>query len=38
LEMLQIYNDNIKMEEDLPNYYKTFAGVKFWYTIWNKTK
>jgi integrase len=29
LEMLQIYNDNIKMEEDLPNYYKTFAGVKF---------
>lgn len=29
LEMLQIYNDNIKMEEDLPRYYKTFAGVKF---------
>lgn len=29
LEMLQIYNDNIKMEADLPNYYKTFSGVKF---------
>lgn len=29
LEMLQVYNDNIEMEEDLPNYYKTFAGVKF---------
>ncbi|MGD9552234.1 MAG: tyrosine-type recombinase/integrase [Candidatus Caldatribacteriota bacterium] len=29
LEMLQVYNDNIKMEEDLPNYYKTFAKVKF---------
>ena len=29
LEMLQIYNDNIKMEADLPNYYRTFSGVKF---------
>ena len=29
LEMLQIYNDNIEMEKDLPKYYKTFAGVKF---------
>ena len=29
LEMLQVYNDNIEREEDLPRYYKTFAGVKF---------
>jgi len=29
LEMLQVYNDNIEMENDLPKYYKTFAGVKF---------
>jgi len=26
LEMLQIYNDNIEIEKDLPKYYKTFAG------------
>jgi len=29
LEMLQVYNDNIKMEEDLPRYYETFKGVSF---------
>ena len=29
LEMLQIYNDNIKMEADLPNYYRTFSEVNF---------
>ncbi len=29
LEMLQVYNDNIEMENDLPKYYKTFRGVKF---------
>jgi len=29
LEMLQVYNDNIEMENDLPRYYKTFRGVKF---------
>ncbi|GAG15279.1 unnamed protein product, partial [marine sediment metagenome] len=29
LEMLQVYNDNIEMENDLPRYYKTFKGVKF---------
>jgi len=29
LEMLQVYNDNIEMENDLPKYYKTFKGVKF---------
>lgn len=29
LEMLQVYNDNIKRQADLPRYYKTFAGVKF---------
>jgi len=29
LEMLQVYNDNIEMENDLPRYYKTFKRVKF---------
>jgi integrase/recombinase XerC len=29
LEMLQVYNDNIKREADLPRYYKAFAGVSF---------
>ena len=29
LEMLQVYNDNIELENDLPKYYKTFKGVKF---------
>lgn len=29
LEMLQIYNDNIKRKADLPRYYKTFNGVSF---------
>jgi len=29
LEMLQVYNDNIEMENDLPRYYKTFKAVKF---------
>jgi len=29
LEMLQVYNDNIEMENDLPRYYKTFKSVKF---------
>lgn len=29
LEMLQVYNDNIEMENDLPKYYKTFKEVKF---------
>jgi len=29
LEMLQVYNDNIEIENDLPRYYKTFKGVKF---------
>lgn len=29
LEMLQVYNDNIKMGNDVPKYYKTFKGVKF---------
>ena len=29
LEMLQVYNDNIEMENDLPKYYKTFRRVKF---------
>jgi len=26
---LQVYNDNIEMENDLPKYYKTFKGIKF---------
>jgi integrase len=29
LEMLQVYNDNIKREADLPRFYETFEGVKF---------
>jgi len=29
LEMLQVYNDNIELENDLPKYYKMFKGVKF---------
>lgn len=29
LEMLQVYNDNIKKQADLPRYYETFEGVSF---------
>jgi integrase len=29
LEMLQVYNDNIKRQADLPRYYETFNGVSF---------
>lgn len=29
LEMLQVYNDRIKKESDLPRYYETFTGVTF---------
>jgi len=29
LEMLQVYNDNIKRKADLPRYYKAFNGVSF---------
>lgn len=29
LEMLQVYDDNIKSKEDLPKYYNAFDGVKF---------
>jgi site-specific recombinase XerD len=29
IEMLQVYFDNVRHEEDLPRYYDTFAGVKF---------
>ncbi len=29
LEMLQVYNDNIKHKADLPRYYATFQGVNF---------
>ena len=29
LEMLQVYNDRIKKESDLPRYYETFQGVSF---------
>lgn len=29
LEMLQVYNDNIKRQDDLPRFYKTFESVKF---------
>lgn len=29
LEMLQVYNDNIKRTADLPRYYGAFAGVSF---------
>jgi integrase len=29
LEMLQVYNDNIKRKADLPRYYETFEEIKF---------
>ena len=29
LEMLTVYNDNIKRQADLPRYYEAFSGVKF---------
>jgi integrase len=29
LEMLQVYNDNIKKQADLPRYYETFEGISF---------
>jgi len=29
LEMLQVYNDNIKRKADLPRFYDTFSGVRF---------
>jgi integrase len=29
LEMLQVYNDNIKRQEDLPRFYRTFRNLKF---------
>lgn len=29
LEMLQVYNDGIKLKKDLPRYYRTFEEVKF---------
>ena len=29
LEMLQVYNDNIKREADLPRFYRAFKGVNF---------
>ena len=29
IEMLQVYNDNIKRQEDLPRYYEAFNGVRF---------
>ncbi len=29
LEMLQVYNDNIKRKADLPRYYETFSEVRF---------
>jgi integrase len=29
LEMLQVYNDNIKKEADLPRYYNAFSGISF---------
>lgn len=29
LEMLQVYNDRIKKDADLPRYYETFKGVSF---------
>ncbi len=34
LEMLQVYNDNIKKEADLPRFYKAFSGVKFSFFFW----
>lgn len=30
LEMLQVYNDEISQEADLPKYYEAFNGVKLW--------
>ena len=29
LEMLQVYNDNIKQKADLPRYYKSFNNIQF---------
>jgi hypothetical protein len=29
LEMLQVYNDSIKKEADLPRFYGAFEGVSF---------
>ena len=29
LEMLQVYNDNINRQADLPRFYKTFSGISF---------
>jgi len=29
LEMLQVYNDNIKIQADLPRFYETFKEVVF---------
>ena len=29
LEMLQVYNDNVKRQADLPRYYETFNEIKF---------
>lgn len=29
LEMLQVYNDEVKTKEDLPDYYKAFSGLSF---------
>lgn len=29
LEMLQVYNDNIKNKDDLPKYYEAFNGINF---------
>ncbi|OHA86997.1 MAG: integrase [Candidatus Zambryskibacteria bacterium RIFCSPLOWO2_01_FULL_39_39] len=29
IEMLQVYNDNIKLKADLPRYYRAFEGVSF---------
>ncbi len=29
LEMLQVYNDSVKMKADLPRFYQTFKGVNF---------
>jgi integrase len=29
LEMLQVYNDSVKREADLPRYYETFSKVSF---------
>ena len=29
LEMLQVYNDNLRQKSDLPRYYRAFRGVSF---------